>query len=188
MRLVKEKLDRDSAEFDAVQAKAQLVLPFEIRQKARFVARLSNADEVGLQLERGKILRGGDKLRTEDGMIIEIVAGDEAVSTVYSDEPKTLARICYHLGNRHVPLQVEVSWCRFLDDHVLNEMVELLGASVVTENAPFEPEAGAYAHGSHSHGGSQVTEHGHGSHAKLSDQSKPSVKSIDGISHLKQFS
>ena len=182
MKLIKEKLDRDSAEFDVVQAEAQLVLPFEIRQKARFVAKLSNNEEVGLQLERGKILRGGDKLRAEDDSIIEIVAGDEDVSTVYCEEPKTLARVCYHLGNRHVPLQVEADWCRFLHDHVLTEMVELLGASVVAEAAPFEPEAGAYAHDSGHKSHFHDTEHG--SHVALSEESKPSINSIDGISHF----
>lgn len=194
MKLIKEKLNRADADFETLEAGAQLVLPFETRQKARFVATLSNDQEVGLQLERGKILRGGDKLRADDGLVIEIVAGDEDVSTVYCDEAKTLARVCYHLGNRHVPLQVEAGWCRFLHDHVLNEMVELLGAKIVTESAPFEPEAGAYAHGHNSHGTAHGTGHSHvhssnhgrehGSHAKLSDESKPSVNSIDGISHF----
>ena len=183
MRLITEKLNPNSAEFQTAQIEAKLILPFEVRQKARFVAQLTCPDnndeevdleEVGLQLERGKILRNGDKLRAEDGAIIEIIAGDEDVSTVHCDDQKTLARVCYHLGNRHVPLQVESNWCRFLHDHVLNEMVELLGATVVSESAPFEPEAGAYAHGSHAR-------HSHGSHAALSDDSKPSVNSIDGI-------
>ena len=185
MLLIKQKLSRDSVEFAQSEVSYQLVLPFEIRQKARFVAQLSlvgtqakTDKEVGLQLERGKILRDGDKVVAENGDTIEIVAGDEAVSTVHCDDAKTLARVCYHLGNRHVPLQVEAGWCRFGQDHVLNEMVELLGARVITENAPFEPEAGAYAHShsSHSHQTSQ-----HGRHAALSNDAKPSVNSINGI-------
>jgi len=191
MLLIKQKLSRDSVEFAQSDATYQLVLPFEIRQKARFVAHLikngKNDKEVGLQLERGKILRDGDKLIAENGDIIEVVAGDEAVSTVHCEDTKTLARVCYHLGNRHVPLQVEAGWCRFGQDHVLNEMVELLGAKVVTENAPFEPEAGAYAHG-HAHSSHSHQQSGHGSHSlgnkghsALADESKPSVNSIDGI-------
>ena len=174
MLLIKEKLNRDSDEFAKTEVNCQLILPFEIRQKARFVAQMNDGREVGLQLERGKILRDGDKLRAENGELIEIVAGDEAVSTVHCDDVKTLARVCYHLGNRHVPLQVEKAWCRFLFDHVLNDMVELLGASVISENAPFEPEAGAYSHGSHAHA----------SHAALADDAKPSVSSIDGINNF----
>lgn len=197
MLLIKHKLERDSEKFAATVAEYQLILPFEIRQKARFVAQLSpiqnsekstennqeeqkqetqqQSKEVGLQLERGKILRNGDKLVAENGLVVEIVAGDQAVSTVFSDDQKTLARICYHLGNRHVPLQVEAGWCRFEQDHVLQEMVELLGGKVVNENAPFEPEAGAYSHG---HSGSHA---GHGSHAALAQDTKPLVTSIDDI-------
>lgn len=197
MLLIKQKLSRDSVEFAQSDAAYQLVLPFEIRQKARFVAHLSqngeSCKEVGLQLERGNILRDGDKVIAENGDIIEVVAGDEAVSTVHCEDAKTLARVCYHLGNRHVPLQVEAGWCRFGQDHVLNEMVELLGAKVVTENAPFEPEAGAYAHGhshsAHSHHSHQQSGHGSHSlgnngHSVLADESKPSVTSIQGINRF----
>jgi len=149
MLLIKEKIDRESQEHTRLDAKEQLSLPFEIRQKARFVANLDSGQEIGIQIERGHILRDGDKLRAVNGDIIEIKAGNEAVSTIQVKDKKLLARVCYHLGNRHVQLQVESLYCRYLQDHVLDEMVKLLGADVVHEQAPFEPEAGAYAGGHH---------------------------------------
>ncbi len=149
MLLVKDKLDRDASEFDKMIPTQSLSLPFEIRQKARFVAALDSGMQVGLQIDRGHILRDGDKLIASDGTVIHIKAANEAVSTVSTLDQKMFARVCYHLGNRHVPLQVESDWCRYLQDHVLDDMVELLGGDVVHESAPFEPEAGAYAGGHH---------------------------------------
>jgi len=150
MLIFRTKLSRDSAEFKSVSDET-VFLPFEIRQKARFVTKANSGKECGIQIERGHILRDGDKLQAEDGTVLEIKAGSETVSTVKETDAKLLARVCYHLGNRHVPLQVEKGWCRFLQDHVLDEMVELLGCSVNHENAPFEPEAGAYSAGGHHH-------------------------------------
>lgn len=135
-----------------------LTLPFELRQKSRLKARLNNASEVGLILPRGNLLRGGDCLRAEDGSVIRIEAADEDVSTVHNDDAKMLARASYHLGNRHVSLQIGDGWVRYLHDHVLDEMVRGLGLEVSFESAPFEPEGGAY--GGHSH--AQHT-HEHGS-------------------------
>ncbi len=128
-----------------------LRLPFELRQKSRFRAALTDGTEVGVFLDRGLVLRGGDRLRAEDGSLVLVEAADEAVSTVRGDNARQLARVCYHLGNRHVPLQVGEGFARYRHDHVLDAMVEGLGATVIREQAPFEPEAGAYA-GGHSHG------------------------------------
>ena len=128
-----------------------LTLPFDQRQKARMRVLLDDGQAVGIQLPRGKILRGGDKLKTDDGLVIEIIAAPETVSTVKSSDGLLLTKVCYHLGNRHVPLQIEKGWCRYLHDHVLDEMVELLGAKVNCEQASFEPEPGAYSAGGHSH-------------------------------------
>ena len=135
---------------DAVHA--TLTLPFDVRQKARFKAQLDNGETVGLMLERGQILRGGDKLYAENGWVIEIIPAQEQVSTVVSDDSLLLSRICYHLGNRHVPLQIDAGWCRYQHDHVLDDMVRGLGGVVRCEEAPFEPEPGAYtSHATHSH-------------------------------------
>ena len=133
---------------------ATLSLPINSRVKSRIKVTLDDGREAGLFLPRGKILRDGDLVASEDGIIVQIKAAPELVSTVTSDNPHALAVASYHLGNRHVPLQVEPSWLRYLHDHVLDDMVKGLGLSVKTETAPFEPEAGAYqssANGHHHH-------------------------------------
>lgn len=135
----------------------QLVLPYDQRTKARFIATLTNQEEVGIQIERGKTLRGGDKLLLETEEVIEIVSASEDVSTFKTDDLHLLARICYHLGNRHVPLQIGSNFCRYQKDHVLDDMVLGLGGSVEHESAPFEPESGAYH--SHSSGNSHTHSH-----------------------------
>ena len=131
---------------------ATLTLPFEQRQNSRFRACLDNDEEVGLLLPRGTKLRGGDLLRAEDGRVIRVAAAPEAVMTVSSDDPRRLAVAAYHLGNRHVPVQVGEGWLSFAHDHVLEAMVSGLGLSIRQEQAPFEPEDGAYGgRGSHAH-------------------------------------
>ncbi len=124
---------------------ACLVLPFEERQKTRLRTVLDDGTEVGLFLPRGIILRGGDLLKGDDGTVVMIVAAKETVSTVNCQQSNRLARVCYHLGNRHVAIQIGDSWIRYLRDHVLDEMVQGLGLEVAHEEALFEPEAGAYA-------------------------------------------
>lgn len=139
---------------------AQLVLPFELRQKTRLRTALSTGEEVGLNLERGYILRGGDQLLADDGRVVEVVSAPENVSVVTSSDPLQLARAAYHLGNRHVSVQIGAGWLRFLRDHVLDEMVRGLGLPVTHDTLPFEPEAGAYA--GHSHSNILLKTHSHG--------------------------
>ncbi|WP_116811564.1 urease accessory protein UreE [Steroidobacter cummioxidans] len=136
----------------------KLVLPFQLRNKSRLRTALETGEEVGLILERGSILRGGDLLLAEDGRVVQVVAEPETVSTVQAPEPWALCRASYHLGNRHVALQIGDGWIRYQHDHVLDEMVRGLGLAVTVEQAPFEPEAGAY--GGHSH--SALAPHAHG--------------------------
>jgi urease accessory protein len=135
---------------DPGPADAQLVLPFEQRTRSRLRTRISTGEEAALLLERGTVLRGGDKLVAADGRVVEVVAAPEAVSTVTAGDAAGLARASYHLGNRHVALQIGPGWLRYLHDHVLDDMVRGLGFGVVAETAPFEPEAGAYG-GAHQH-------------------------------------
>jgi urease accessory protein len=145
-------------------AQLQLLLPFELRSRSRFRARLVSGEEVGVQLTRGQILRGGDRLLAEDGRVVEVRAAPESVSTVRASDARLLARTAYHLGNRHVALQVGDGWLRYGHDHVLDDMVRGLGAEITVEQAPFEPEAGAY-HGEHEHehehSHEHTPEHGH---------------------------
>jgi urease accessory protein len=136
-----------------LEVRGALKLPFEARQKSRMRTKLVSGEEVGLMLPRGEILRGGDLVTASDGRVIEIVAEPEKLLHI---ESKELARIAYHLGNRHVPVQVDGNFLRIAEDHVLEEMVRKLGANVSHVEAAFEPEAGAYA------GGHQHDEMGHG--------------------------
>ncbi len=135
----------------------RLTLPIEQRVRSRLRARLDDGRAVGLFLPRGTLLRGGDRLGNGDGLIIELIAAAETVSTLHCDDPTLLARAAYHLGNRHIPLQVEKGWLRYQHDHVLDDMLRQMGLAPIVEQAPFEPEAGAYRqaaeghHHSHNH-------------------------------------
>jgi len=133
------------------------VLAFDERQKSRGLARLEGGEEVAIALPRGEVLRGGDLVVDSGGRVIEVVAPPEPVLHVECDSPEALARAAYHLGNRHVPVQVGEGWLRLATDHELEEMLRGLGARVSFLEAPFEPEAGAYgAHHRHDN------ESGHG--------------------------
>ena len=171
---VTEKLETTTATRTATDSnKVSLTLPFELRQKSRLRTRLDNDEEVGLMLPRGTILRQGDILKADNGLLIEINAAAEQVSTASSADALLLARACYHLGNRHVALQIGSNWVRYLHDHVLDEMVLKLGLELNTEQAPFAPEAGAYHGSSHSHGHNHghSHEHNHDNHSHSHDQS-----------------
>jgi urease accessory protein len=149
-----------------------LELPFEQRQKSRLLAMLSNGEEAALFLERGSILRGGDWLLAKDGRVIAVVASAEQVMEVTCADVHTLTRAAYHLGNRHVPLQVGHGWLRLETDHVLKEMLIGLGAQVKEVQAPFEPEAGAYGgRGGHAHShGAGVAKIHDAHHAPVAEQ------------------
>jgi urease accessory protein len=123
----------------------RLRLPFDRRQKSRQRATLESGEEVAIVLARGEVMRGGDLVVAADGQVIEVVAERESVMHVECDCAPALARVAYHLGNRHVPVQVGDQWLRFAADSVLEKMVAGLGANVSVIDAPFEPEAGAYA-------------------------------------------
>lgn len=147
MLTIRQRAARDAA------ADADLVLPFEARQKSRLLTRLASGEEVGLMLARGTVLRGGDCLLADDGRIVRVVAADEALLEARCADATQLARCAYHLGNRHTPVQVGDDWLRFAADEVLAGMARGIGAVVSAISAPFEPEAGAYAGGHHHHSG-----------------------------------
>ncbi|WP_456384734.1 urease accessory protein UreE [Desulfolithobacter sp.] len=129
-----------------------LTLPWEKRIKSRLRVQLDNGLEAGLFLPRGTVLRGGDLLVDDSAAcVVRILAADEEVSRVLCHDGLQLARACYHLGNRHVALQIDRQWVQYLHDHVLDAMVRGLGLAVTRELAPFEPEHGAYASGGHGH-------------------------------------
>jgi urease accessory protein len=143
----------------------RVVLPFDLRQKSRLRVRLESGLEAALMLARGSILRGGDRLRSGDGRVIEVIAADEPVLHVTATDAQQLMRAVYHLANRHVPLQIGAGWIRIEQDHVLQDMLHGLGMDAEARMAPFEPEAGAYGgghHHAHPHGDDH--EHHHGAH------------------------
>jgi len=142
-------------------ADGRLTLAIEQRVRSRLRVKLDDGRDAGLFLPRGTLLRGGDRLASDDGQVIEVFAAAETVTTVHCNDVSLLARAAYHLGNRHIPLQVEDGWLRYQHDHVLDDMLTRMGLEVVVEQAPFEPEAGAYQQAAHGHQHS----HNHHSHS-----------------------
>lgn len=129
-----------------------LTLPYEQRQKSRQRVTLDSGREAALLLPPGSVLRTGECLRSDTGDAwVRVRAAAETVSTAHTDDLLLLARACYHLGNRHVPVQIGVHTVRYLHDHVLDDMLRGLGLEVWMERAPFEPEAGAYSGQGHRH-------------------------------------
>jgi len=143
---ITSRVERDTPN---VQADARLELPFELRQKSRLRTHLDSGEDAWLILGRGEILRGGDLLVATDGRVVQVIAQPEQLLHVECDTPFALARAAYHLGNRHVPVEIGEGYLRFAADHVLEQMLIGLGARVTSLEAPFEPEAGAY--GTHTH-------------------------------------
>jgi urease accessory protein len=146
---------------------AEVVLDFQRRQKHRFLTTLGDGRELGVHLPRGTVLSDGDLLRTEDGETILVRAADEEVSVAETSDALLLTRVAYHLGNRHVALQIEPGRVSYLHDHVLDDMVQRLGAKVSFRSVPFRPEPGAYGghpggHHGHGHGHEGDHDHGHG--------------------------
>jgi urease accessory protein len=145
-----------------IEVRDRLVLPFDLRQKSRLRTHLASGIEVGVMLANGEMLRGGDLLVASDGGVIEVVAQVEKVLQADCDSALDLARAAYHLGNRHVALQIGDGWLRIANDHVLRQMLEGLGLVVNALDAPFEPEPGAYGtHGAHAHGSGHQGEDSH---------------------------
>ncbi len=144
----------------------ELTLTWDDRKRGRLRTTTASGREVGLFLERGKVLQDGELLQAETGEVIRVRSAAESVTTASCEDSLTFARICYHLGNRHVPLQVGPGWVRFQPDYVLEDLVRLYGLQVLQEQAPFEPENGAYGeHASgHGHGHSHDHNHDHGGH------------------------
>ena len=165
---VRSRLEKSSPKNDAAP-RARLELQFDLRQKSRLRATLDSGEDVAILLPRGEMLRGGDLLAASDGRVIEVVARAERLLHVECDSPQALARVAYHLGNRHVAVQVGDGFLRLAADHVLEQMLHGLGARLRAIEAPFEPEAGAYG-GAHSHGDG----HGHAGHgARIHEYGSP---------------
>jgi urease accessory protein len=134
---------------------AELELSFEARSKSRLRCFTRQGEDVGLFLERGQApLHDGECLKAEDGRVVRVRARTETLLHVTCANAFELTRAAYHLGNRHVALQLGEGWLRLPDDYVLQAMLEQLGATVERIEAPYQPEHGAYGGGHHhSHAG-----------------------------------
>ena len=131
---------------EAAHVDDTLILPFELRQKSRLVATLASGRQILLSLPRGNVLRHGALLMTNEGSVVQVRSAVEVLSLVISDNAEALARAAYHLGNRHVALQIGHGRLSYLHDHVLDDMMQRLGFSPLVIEEPFEPEQGAYGH------------------------------------------
>jgi urease accessory protein len=138
-----------------------LTLTFDQRRVSRLRAALDDGREAALLLLRGTILRDGDHLRGEGGVIALVRAAAESLSIASTNDAHLLTRAAYHLGNRHVPLQIGADTLSYAHDHVLDDMVRGLGLTVTSQQAPFEPEAGAFADHKHEHEHDHELGHGH---------------------------
>lgn len=128
-----------------------IILDYDQRTKGRLRTVTVNGVDAGLFLERGKVLRNGDLLATKDGELVAVQAANESLIEARCDEWLTFAKCCYHLGNRHVPIQVGDLFLRMRPDYILEDMLVQLGMSASKITAPFDPEQGAYSGGHHHH-------------------------------------
>ncbi|WP_439106940.1 urease accessory protein UreE [Congregibacter sp.] len=137
-------------------------LVFSEREKSRYRTRTENGQDLGWFLPRGIVLDDGDALLCNSEEIILIRAARETLTEAYTDDPHLLLRAAYHLGNRHVSLQILPGALRFPRDHVLEEMLKGLGLQVRAIDDAFTPESGAYAGVTHSHDAAHGHSHSHG--------------------------
>jgi urease accessory protein len=140
-----------------------LELDWDVRQKSRFDATDSAGRHLGVFLPRGTVVRGGDVLVAEDGSLVKVIAAPQAVLKITHcsnhGTPYDLIRAAYHLGNRHVPIELKPDHLKIEPDHVLADLLRAMHLIVTPVDEAFEPENGAYASGAHAHGG-----HGHDHH------------------------
>jgi len=138
-----------------------VTLTLDERRRSRLLVFLDDGREAAVQLPRGSALRDGDRLRAvEAGQIVTVAAAAESLSVARTADAHALLRGAYHLGNRHVPVELGDGWLAYEHDHVLDDMVFGLGLQVEARLAPFEPEGGAFRHG-REHGHSHDDGHSH---------------------------
>jgi urease accessory protein len=142
-----------------------VVLDFDDRHRRRMAMIGTRGLEFLLDLEHATALRGGDALVLEDGRMVEVVAAPEPLIEIRGADPQHLVRLAWHLGNRHLPTQIMGKGLRIRRDHVIEAMVQGLGARIIEIEAPFDPEGGAYAEvapaDDHAQHGHSHHEHGH---------------------------
>jgi urease accessory protein len=148
-----------------------ITLDWDVRQKSRFESTDSAGRQVGIFLQRGQVVRGGDVLVGEDGSLLKVLAAPQAVLRISHctthGTPFDLTRAAYHLGNRHVPIELQADHLKIEPDHVLADMLRSMHLIVNEVSESFEPENGAYGEhgGGHHHGHGHGDAHGHDHHA-----------------------
>jgi urease accessory protein len=162
---------------------ASVELDWDVRQKSRFDATDSQGRHIGVFLPRGTVVRGGDVLVAEDGSMIRVVAAPQDVLEVRAcaehGSPFDLLRAAYHLGNRHVQLELQPDHLKFEPDHVLADMLRGMHLIVTSLQSAFEPEGGAYAAGHTSHDHHDHDHHGH-EHAHVHAHDAPPAAAARG--------
>jgi urease accessory protein len=144
----------------ATAADDSVLLDFDSRHRRRMMLTTEGGEEVLLDLPETAALADGDRLVTEDGRHIRVVARPEALMEVSAADPGRLVRLAWHVGNRHLPTEIAGPLLYLRHDHVIAAMLEQLGATVRFIDRPFNPEGGAYGHGrTHGH-----DHHDHGHH------------------------
>ena len=128
----------------------QVLIDFDRRHRRRITLSTEGGEELLLDLPQATRLRDGDGLELDDGRIVRVVSRPEPLHDIHAHDMATLVRIVWHLGNRHLPVQMLGEHVRIRADHVIADMVRGLGGHVYELSAPFDPEAGAYA-GGHQH-------------------------------------
>ncbi len=155
-----------AGQWDRAKEADKIELPHDGRHRRRVAMRAAGDTTFLLDLAEATLLRDGDGLLLEDGRVVRVAAASEPILEI-SGDTHLLARVAWHLGNRHVPAEILADRIRIARDHVLEEMVAQLGARVARIEAPFNPEAGAYAqetahaHGHHEHDHEHDHHHGH---------------------------
>jgi urease accessory protein len=147
-----------------VRRAATVELDWDLRQKSRFEATDSQGRQIGVFLPRGTLVRGGDVLIADDGSLVRVLAAPQPVLVVRHcaehGTPFDLLRAAYHLGNRHVALELQPDHLKLEPDHVLADMLRQQHLIVTEAREAFEPEGGAYGAAGHGHGHA----HGHDDH------------------------
>ena len=149
-----------AGQWPAAEAIDAVLIDFDRRHRRRIVLTTAAGASLLLDLEHAARLRHGDGLVLDDGRIVAVQARPEPLLDIHAHDDATLVRIAWHLGNRHLPVQILRDHLRIRTDHVIEAMVEGLGGHVEHIDAPFDPEAGAYA-GGHSHSHDDDDDHHH---------------------------
>lgn len=150
-----------AGEWDAAKEVDQVLIDYDRRHRRRILLRTEGGGSLLIDLAQAARLRDGDGLILDEGGVVRVCARAEKLLDIHAHGDTTLVRIAWHLGNRHLPVQLRGEHIRIRADHVIEEMITGLGGHVEAIEAPFDPEAGAYAVGHQHHHGEDDDGHRH---------------------------